>query len=82
MIFNSSIADPVIFVYIFIFIGFVGVFGIIIQSIFNIIKWIKWIKKGIKCLCSQEYINRINCHYCKYNTKYPNENYIECNYKI
>lgn len=38
--------------------------------------------RRIKCPCSQEYINRINCHYCEFNTKEQNENYITCKYNL
>lgn len=46
-------------------------------------KWIYIYKyKRINCPCSQEYINRINCHYCEFNSKIQNEDYIYCNYSI
>lgn len=35
----------------------------------------------IKCPCSQEYVNKINCYYCQFNTKKEDKNYIFCNYE-
>ncbi len=36
----------------------------------------------IKCPCSEEFINKINCHYCEFNNKKQDENYIYCNYNL